>query len=276
MSDIIDLEAWRAAAAESLTQLVSRAAQLLPALASAVVILILGWGVSRLATALTVRVLTRLGFDRTCERLRVTETLRRARISLTPSMIAARVIGWVLLLAFAFSAAETLGLRSVTRIIDYTIAYVPRLGSAVLVVALGLPLGRLARNLVQSAGTMAGLAQASPLGTVVQAAIILITGVLALAQLGIQTDILVTVITALITTLGLTLGAAFALGARPLVTHILAGHSLRAHLDVGTAVEVVGRKGVVERIGAFDTYFRDEGRRWSMPNAVLLEEIRAY
>jgi hypothetical protein len=37
-------------------------------------------------------------------------------------------------------------------------------------------------------------------------------------------------------------------------------------------VEVKGRKGVVEQVGAVETLLRDDTAAWSIPNAILLEE----
>jgi small-conductance mechanosensitive channel len=84
---------------------------------------------------------------------------------------------------------------------------------------------------------------------------------------------LITVITVLVATFGLTMGLAFALGSRTLITHILAGHYLRQTLPSGKLVEVSGRKGTVEHIGAVSTVFREGDRSWTMPNAALLEDI---
>jgi hypothetical protein len=85
--------------------------------------------------------------------------------------------------------------------------------------------------------------------------------------------VLVQGLTTLIGVLGLTVGATFALGARGIVSHILAGHYLRQSLPERSTVEVIGRRGTVERIGAVDTLVRDEERLWSIPNARLLEEV---
>ena len=59
-----------------------------------------------------------------------------------------------------------------------------------------------------------------------------------------------------VATIGLSMGLAFALGARPIVTHILAGHFLRQSLTRGTPVEVLGKatdrgvcKGIDQRNG---------------------------
>ena len=73
-------------------------------------------------------------------------------------------------------------------------------------------------------------------------------------------------------TVGLTMGVAFALGARPLITHILAGHYLRQILKHGRAVEVQGRRGEVEQVGPTHTVFRDGEEAWSVANGRLLDE----
>ena len=215
----------------------------------------------------------RFGFDRASEHLRITETLQRARISAAPSAIVARLVWWFLMLTFLLSAVEVLGLNAVTVTIDRVIGYLPKVAAAALIIVAGMLLGRIVQNLVRSAGSVAGLAQSTQLATLCHAVVILVTGVVALEQLGVATSILVTVVTSLVATLGLTFGATFALGARPLVTHILAGHSLRQLLPAGKAVEVGGRKGVVDRVGAVETLFRDGDRSWSISNGALLDEI---
>ncbi len=101
----------------------------------------------------------------------------------------------------------------------------------------------------------------------------LVVAVLALEQLGVETELLVTVITALVATLSLAMGVAFALGARDVVTHILAGHYLRQSLPAGRLVEVQGRSGVVQEVGPVATLMRRDDRVVSVPNARLLDEI---
>ncbi|MDX1650677.1 MAG: hypothetical protein R3263_12565, partial [Myxococcota bacterium] len=71
---------------------------------------------------------------------------------------------------------------------------------------------------------------------------------------------------------GLSAGVAVARGARPVVTHIQAGHFLRQSLPRDGVLDVAGHRGVVERVGPTDTWLRSEGRRIRIPNARLLEE----
>ena len=273
MSEIFDVEAWRQVLVHTLTELGATVAGFLPNLVATLVILVVGWLLSRIVQALTHRLLHQVGLDRASERLRVDETLRDAGIAARPSQIVARLVFWVLMLTFILSGVETLGLTAVTATIDRLIGFLPNVIAAALILVLGLLLARLVRNLVSSGAAAADLAEAPRLGALAQGVVALVVGVIALEQLGVETQVVVTMIIAALGALAVTIGIAFALGARPVITHILAGHFLRQSLPSGGAVEVQGQRGTVERVGAVDTLLRDGERVWSVPNARLLEEV---
>jgi len=273
MREIFDFAAWRSVLVSSGSELGTRVASFLPNLLGALLILVVGWVVSRIVRSITTRALHRLGLDRAADRVRLTETLRLAGTTEVPSRIAGRFLYWLLMLVFLLSAVDMLGLSAVTSTIDRLIGYLPNVFAAVVIIVVGLVIGRFARGLVSSGAAVVNVGQAARLGTVVNGIIVLVLSVLAIEQLGIATELLVTLIAVLLGAACLTMGFAFALGARQLVAHILAGHYLRQSLIVGGMVEVNGRRGEVERIGPIDTMFRGDETRWSMPNAALLEEI---
>ena len=157
--------------------------------------------------------------------------------------------------------------------IDALVAFLPKLIAAGLILLFGLLLGRVAGNLVSSGAATAGLPQAPRLGALTQGFLLTMAAIMALERVGIETEILVHALTALIAAVSLTMGVAFALGARPLVTHILAGHFLRQSLPSDRVVEFRGMRGVVERVGPVDTVVRGEGQAWSIGNAHLLEDV---
>jgi hypothetical protein len=273
MSEIFDVEAWRQVLVNSLTEFGATAAVFLPSLMATLVILGVGWLVSRLVAAVSERLLVQLRLDRAAARLGVSETLREAGVSVPLSHIVARIIFWILMLTFLLSAVETLGLSAVTATIDRLIAFLPNVIAAGLIFVLGLLLARLVRNLVSSGAAAAELDQAPRLGSLAEIVVALVVGVVALEQLGIETQMVVTVVTAVVGAVAVTVGVAFALGARPVITHILAGHFLRQSLPSGGSVEVGGQRGTVERVGAVDTLVRDGEHTWSIPNGKLIEEI---
>lgn len=273
MTDIMTLETGREMLAASLTALLERFTLFLPSLVAALLILAIGWVVSRVVQAVAARALARVGLDRAAERVRVAQALRDGGVTGRSSELLALLLFWVLMLTFVVSAVETLGLTAATATIDRLVAYLPSVIAAALIFLLGALFGRLARNVVASGAAASNVAYAQRLGGAANAAVVVTAGVLALEQLGVDTGFLVTLVTALVATTSLAFGIAFSLGAREVVSHILAGHYLRQSLPAGRQAEVEGRAGVVERVGPVSTTFRGSERTWTVPNGRLLREI---
>jgi hypothetical protein len=273
MNEIINIEAWRQVIISSFVELGRTVAGFLPNLVGMLVILGVGWAIAKLVEIVFRRLFHRAGLDRATQRLGVQETLGRAGISRGPSELIARGFFWVLMLTFVLSAFETLGLTAVTGTIDRLIVYLPSVIAAALVVIIGLLLARFLGNLVSSGTAAAGFVYARQLGAGAHGVAVLMVSILAFEQLGLDTGILVTVVTAVIAAVGVGLSLAFALGSRDVVRAILAGHYVRQSLPEGQPVEIDGQRGILERVGPTDTLFRGENFSWSVPNAQLLETI---
>jgi hypothetical protein len=165
------------------------------------------------------------------------------------------------------------GFTAVTATLDRLIAYIPTLIGAALTAVLGLLLARFVGSVTASAALAAGITAAARIGFLVQALGLALVGAITVEQLGLKIDILVLPVTALLVAGGLSVGLAFALGAQPIITHILAGHFLKQSLPRDRFVEIDGERGIVERVGPTDTLLKNGDRRWSVPNAHLLERI---
>ena len=144
--------------------------------------------------------------------------------------------------------------------------------AAAFIVVIGLLLARFVQRLVSSGAAAANLVYARQLGSAAHGTVVVMVGVLTAQQLGVDTQLLMTVITALIAGAALAMGLAFALGSREVVGAILAGHYIRQSLAEGDVIEVENRKGRLERIGPVDTLLRDGESSWSIPNVKLLRE----
>ncbi|MBZ0269815.1 hypothetical protein K8I85_16820 [bacterium] len=272
MDSILNAEAWRQVLSDSLGQLLAQAAGILPGLVAAAFIVAIGWIVSKLVERVVARLFERVGLDRASDRLRVTDVLRQAGVKRSASRLLGGLLFWILMLTFVLSAVDTLGLTTVASTIDRLIEFLPNVLAAALILIAGLLAGRFVEHVVRSGASVANEPQARALGVGARAIVVVVVISLALETLGIRTTLLVTLACVLVAALALTMGMAFALGAKPVMTHILAGHFLRQSLAAGLAVEVNGRKGVVERVGVVETLLHEGAQAWSIPNAVLLEE----
>jgi hypothetical protein len=272
MENLVDVAAWREILFRSLSELVATAAGFAPKLLGALLLLLVGWGLSRGVEWAAARLLHTVGLDRAARRLRLAELLERGGLHRPPSQLLARLVFWLLLLTFVLSAVETLEVKTITATVERLIAFVPNLVAAGLVAVLGMLLARFLGRATSGAASAAGLPGAQRLGFLIQIGTAGVALVLAVEQLGVATEVLIAPLTVLMGTAGLAAALAFALGARPLVTHILAGHFLKQSLPGEGFVEVDGQRGRVERIGPTDTLLRNGDRLWSVPNARLLEQ----
>lgn len=273
MDQLFDLAAWREILVRAFSELSTTVAGFIPNLVGAALILAVGWMISRALEAVSVRAMRTVGVDRVATRLRIAEYLERAEVPLSLSQVVARLLFWVVLLTFLLSSMETLGLSAVTITIDRLIAFIPGVIGAALIVIAGLLFARFVAALVSSSASVAGFANASRFGFLVQIAVAGLVIVVAIEQVGVETDILILPLSVVLASAGFAVGLAFALGARPVVTHILAGHFLKRSLPREASVEIGGRRGFVDRVGAIDTLLRGDDGSWTIPNAQLLDEI---
>ncbi len=257
---------------DMLTSVTATTIAFLPKLIGALIVFVIGWFLAKLVRAILVRSI-QVSLDGLLERSGLMEALERASITAQPSQIVGSVAYWLILILFVMGAAEIIGLDAVSTAITRIFAYVPNVISAALILAAGIFLARFIGNVVTSAASAASLSYARGLGSVAQTSIAVMVVVVTLEQLGVDTQILVTVITVTVAAITAGMGLSFALGAREIVGAILAGHYLRQTLPEGQPVEVEGRRGVVDQIGPVATLFRDGERKWSVPNRRLMDEV---
>lgn len=270
---LIDMEAWREMFIRAASELLSKVSGFLPQLLAALAILSIGWLVARAIEIATRRLLRTLGLDRAAARVRLSALLERAEIRMSASQIVAKAVFWIVMLTTILSAVETVGLTAVTATIDRLIAYIPNLIGAGLVAVLGMLGARVLGGIVRSAGVAAHLDGAARMGIAVEWAVASMAVIAAAEQLGIATSILIAPVTVVLGALTLSAGLAVGLGARPIITHVLAGHFLRRSLPNESLVVVQGEQGSVEHVGATETRLRGESKTWTVPNARLLDEV---
>ena len=270
MNELSNMKSWGHAFIEELSGFASKAAGLLPNLIGALLILLLGWGVSKVTEITARRIFRWMGIDRLASHHRIEE---RAGLQSTLSEALARLLFWLVMVTFLLASVETLGLAAVTATVERLVAYIPNLLGATLTALLGILLARLLGSVTSSAAAAAGVPGAPRLGFLVRALSLGLVTIVVVEQLGLETAILVWPLTAVLASVSFAGGLAFALGAKPIITHILAGHFLKQSLPRDSFVEIDGERGIVERIGPTDTLLKNGDRKWSIPNAQLIERV---
>ena len=258
----------------ALTGLVAMWAEIvafLPNLAAAVVILLVGYLVARIAAAVVRRLLVVVGFDRLSKRTGLADMLSRINVDKTPSHILGRIVFWILMLTFLLSASESLGLERLSATIDSLVQYLPRVLGAVFILAIGLFAATFARDAVRAGAETVDSRHAKALGQTTYLLLAVIAAALAIGQLELETQLLTIAITVVMAAAGIAAALAFGLGARETAANLLAGAYLRDTYPPGTRVGVGELEGEIKAVDPLNTVLAvGDDAEAIVPNSMLL------
>lgn len=216
--------------------------------------------------------LTRVQFDALLTRAGIDKTLHRLGIRQSPSYLLPRFAYYLLLLSFARIGADVLGLAAVSQAIDSMFAYLPNVLAAALLVTVGTSVGQFAGQAVTRAAEESGIDFAKSLGNIVSGLIVFVVGIMAIAQLKIDTDMVRIFTVCLLSGFSLAFGLSFGLGTRDITRNILAGFYARKIFQPGDPVEIRGYRGVLKGITATQTLIEQEQGLVAFANSVFLDE----
>lgn len=186
----------------------------IPDLIGAILILVVGYVVAKLLKKGTDAVLEKVGFDRAISRGGVDDALARTGTQMDPSSAVASLVFWVVLLVTILMAANALGLTAIAAMFEELVTYIPNVIVAILILVFAMMLGEFVKDLILA--TVGGVEGARMLAPLAKVSIIVLAIFMALDQLQIAEDIVVTAFTLLLGALALAVGLAFGLGNREL------------------------------------------------------------
>lgn len=244
----------------------------IPSLLGALALLIIGWLVARLAQFIVRGLLGRLRLDALTERVGISRTLSNAGMDSSVSSLLARLAYWLILFVFILAAVESLGLIGFADTINQLVGYLPNVLAAALILLLGSLIAQVVGDAMREMTTRAGVTAGPALGQVVRYTLLIFAAILALAQLGIQTDLLIIAASSLLVATSLALALAFGIGSRDLARNIMAGFHAKESFEEGQRLNVRGHSGELLSIGTAKSLIKTSKGTVSLPNSVLMEE----
>jgi len=214
---------WQAVLLEPAKVVLSQVGQFLVNVLLVIVILIIGWLVSKAVKALVVKTLKAIRIDSISERIELTNLLEKGGIKYALSELFGVVCYWLALLVTFVVAINAVGLTIAADLLNKIILYIPNIIAAIFILVLGMFVATLLKNIVQTAATNAGLSQVKVLGKVVEVAAIVFAITMAMEQLNIGgAKTIEQIITIVFASLGLGLALAFGLGCKDMAGRFLA------------------------------------------------------
>ncbi|MFQ4140889.1 mechanosensitive ion channel [Chlorogloeopsis sp. ULAP02] len=205
----------------------------LPAIFTAIAILIIAYFVGRFLADLVTSILTSIGFNNIFSILGFPSPTRRVVISAeeptaptattrTPSEIAGIVVLVGIMLFATVAAVNILNIPALTVLVTGIVVVLGRILAGLIVFAIGLFLANLAFSIITSSGN----AQARILGQITRVAIIILVSAMALQQIGVAPDIVNLAFGLLLGAIAIAIALSFGLGTRD-----IANQQVREWLD---------------------------------------------
>lgn len=244
----------------------------LPRLGGALLLLVVGLLVARLAARVVRAGLGRAGLDALGERLGAATVLERAGLGRSLSSLTGRAVRIGLVAVTIVAALSLLGLQFLSDSLNEAILFLPNLAVAALLLLVGVVLGGLVRERTDRATTQMDLPV--PLGRAAQVAVVAVFAITAAAQIAVSTAILMALLGIVLAGVAATFALAFGLGGRGVASQLSAGRYLRGALDTGQEISVAGIRGRIVAIETAATVLAtDGGDTVRVPNDTLLGTI---
>jgi small-conductance mechanosensitive channel len=258
------------------TSILGRAGQdlgaFIPRLGGALALLLIGLLLTRLIARLLLRAMQAAGVDRLADRAGVTRVLETSGLGASLASVIARAIRIFLAIVVIFAALSLLGLQFLSASLNQAILALPRVFIAATLVLAGAVVAGAARQRADRLTYQ--LDFPVPVGQIVQIAVLAVFGIIAAAEIGISTLVLLVLIGVLVAAIAGTFTLAFGLGSRDVARALSAGRYLRHDYRVGQEIAFGDVRGRITRIHSTSTILdAGEGRSIRVPNHLLIDTI---
>ena len=259
---------------ETINQIQSSLSTWLPAILGALLLLLAGWLVARISQAVIARLLHKLGLDRLAERTGIAKGLTTIGAQGNLSYLLARITFWLIVIFFSLLALGTLGLTDVvTSALNSLFAFLPRFVAATVIFLVGAFIARIVGDAITAVTVQSTISNGRILGQAVRYSLLIVVVILSLDELGVQTNILTTIIIISVAAGAFGLALAFGLGNQQLAHNIMAGFHAREEFNPGQTLSLDEHTGKLISIGATKTLLETNDGQISLPNVVLLDEV---
>jgi mechanosensitive ion channel-like protein len=174
----------------------------IPAIIGALLILAIGWILSNFLARL------------------VSGLLSRAGEAFKPSVVGGELVKWLIRIVFLVAAANVLNLPQVSELLNQVLLWIPNLIVAAIILLVAPLIARFVRGVIEVGAGRMGFTNASLLGRIAEAAIVVFAVIVAIDQIGIAADLVDTLFIGIVAALALAFGLAFGLGGRDVAAEL--------------------------------------------------------
>lgn len=216
------MSSWQVVLLEPARSVLTQISQFMVNVLLVIVILIIGWLISKLFKAVVTKALKTIQVDTLSSKIELDKVLSKGGITYTLSELIGVICYWLGLLVTFMVAINAIGLTIAAELLNKVVLYIPNVISAIFILIIGMFAATALKNIVKTAANNAGFGQGKMLGQIVEAVVMIFTIFVGLEQLNIGVRVTELTVGIILGSLGLALALAFGLGCREIAGKFVA------------------------------------------------------
>lgn len=242
----------------------------LPALASGIIVLAVGWLLAKLLKALLIRWGGKV-LDPVAQRSGMDAVLVKIG-GLTLAKLVAWLVYALVLLVFVTAAASTMGMDGLNNAIHGFLAYLPTLLTACAIFLVGFLFAEKSKAMITTLTESLGLSGGKAIARVAFGIVLLFMTITALNVAGIDTTLITSNILIVMGGILVAFAIAYGFAARDILTNILSSYYGKDRFKPGMRIRIGADEGVIERIDSISITLRTSDRMVLIPTNRLVNE----
>ncbi|SNZ01910.1 mechanosensitive ion channel family protein [Flagellimonas pacifica] len=239
---------WKNLTFDSLTAMGRDVALALPKIIGAIIILIIGWLITKIVLFVLSKILKLAKVDTLSEKINEMDLFGKGDFKINIIKVILGFVKWLLLLVFLIVAADILSWEIISTEIGNLLRYLPRLFSALALMMIGLYIGNFIKTTVKKLFDSLEFGGSNVVSNLLFYIIVIFISITALNQAGIDTTIITNNITMFLGAFLLAFAIGLGLGSRDVVTDLLRSFYTRRTYAVGDKVVIGDYAGTIEAI----------------------------
>ncbi|WP_289041517.1 mechanosensitive ion channel domain-containing protein [uncultured Zobellia sp.] len=239
---------WKDLTFNTLSTIVSDIASALPNILGAIVILLLGWGISKIVRFVLKKVFKIAQLSKVSDKINEARLFGNSNVKVDIEKVLLQFVKYILLLVFIIVAADIVELTIISQEIANLLRYLPILLSAMVIFMIGLYAAKLIKSALKSVFDSMGFGGGKLVSSIVFYIMVIFVTITALNQAGIDTSMFTSNFTLILGAFLLAFALGLGLGSRNVVESLLKTFYARKNYAAGDKVKFADIEGTIEAI----------------------------
>ncbi|MFK7782113.1 mechanosensitive ion channel family protein [Psychroserpens sp.] len=258
-------------AMDSLSAMWLEITKIFPSILGALIVLIVGWLVSKIVVRLIKKALKLAKADKLDDKLNEIEIVEGKKLNFNTIKIVSTFVKWIIYIMILIMVSDILNMKIISEQISNFLGYLPQLFVALIIFTLGLLFANFVKKGLQSLFESMDLSGAKIISQVVFFLLLIFISITALNQAGVDTEIITSNLTMFLAAFLVSFALAFGLGAREVVADLLRTFYTRKTYEVGQKIEFESKVYEVDSIGNITVVLKNSDGKLVVPIKDIVE-----